>query len=149
MERASSLTLRWVPRRSHLLVISANHRSTRFIHDDDLGVKWKSNREWRSNQRWISGVLWLEELSSSAPSEEFAAYVWDRRIDSGNRMTFAPDGKTRLGTPWERAHCSDSLRAALMDAGLLRWADYRAGLLAPFAIDDSLRDVGSRQAELI
>ena len=35
-----------------------------------------------------------------------------------------------------------------MDAGLLRWADYRAGLLAPFAIDDSLRDVGSRQAEL-
>ena len=37
MDAASSLTLRWVPRRSHLLVISANQRSTRFIQS----TRWR------------------------------------------------------------------------------------------------------------
>src|SRR3954449_12084089 len=31
-------------RRSILLVSSANQRSTRFIHDDEVGVKWNVNR---------------------------------------------------------------------------------------------------------
>jgi len=39
MDAASSSTLRWVPPRNHLLVSSANQR-TRFIHDDNVGVKW-------------------------------------------------------------------------------------------------------------
>src|SRR3954449_10902833 len=65
MDRARSFTLVWVPRRNHLVVSSANHRSTRFIHDDDVGVKWNWKRGWRTSQRWIAGVLWVEELSST------------------------------------------------------------------------------------
>jgi hypothetical protein len=33
IEAMSSPTERWVPRRSHLLVSSANHRSTKFNHE--------------------------------------------------------------------------------------------------------------------
>jgi hypothetical protein len=33
IERSSSATERWVPRRSHLLVSSVNQRSTRFSHE--------------------------------------------------------------------------------------------------------------------
>src|ERR1039458_6146401 len=65
MDAASSLTLRWVPRRIHLVVISANHRSTRFIHDEEVGVKWNSKRGWRTSHRWMDGVLWVELLSST------------------------------------------------------------------------------------
>src|SRR4051794_19167521 len=65
MDRARSFTLVWVPRRHHLVVSSANHRSTRFIHDDDVGVKWNWKRGWRTSQRWIAGVLWVEELSNT------------------------------------------------------------------------------------
>ena len=39
MEWASSLTLRWVPLRIDFSVISANHRSTRFSQELDVGVK--------------------------------------------------------------------------------------------------------------
>jgi len=45
------------PRRSHLLVSSANQRSTRFIHDDEVGVKWKWTLGWLKSQRWMVGVL--------------------------------------------------------------------------------------------
>src|ERR1035441_3701432 len=65
MDAASSLTLRCVPRRSHLLVSSANQRSTRFIHDDEVGVKWKWTLGWLKSQRWMAGVLWVEELSNT------------------------------------------------------------------------------------
>ena len=33
-----------VPRRRRLSVSSPNHRSTRFSHDEEVGVKWRWNR---------------------------------------------------------------------------------------------------------
>ena len=36
----------WVPRRSFLVVSSANQRSTRFSHDELVGVKCRTNRGW-------------------------------------------------------------------------------------------------------
>ena len=41
--RISSDTLRKVPRRILLLVISENQRSTRFSHDELVGTKWRWN----------------------------------------------------------------------------------------------------------
>lgn len=66
MAASSSLVERCVPRRSHLFVNSANHRSTKFIHDEYVGVKWRWNLGWRARQRWISGVLWVETLSRNS-----------------------------------------------------------------------------------
>jgi len=37
----SSLTLRKVPRRMRLRVISAKNRSTRLSHEAEVGVKWR------------------------------------------------------------------------------------------------------------
>src|SRR3954451_19512959 len=52
-------------RRSRLLGSSANHRSTRFIHDDEVGVKWNVNLGCLRSQSWIAGVLCVDELSST------------------------------------------------------------------------------------
>jgi hypothetical protein len=30
---------------------------TRFIHDDEVGVKWKWTLGWLKSQRWMAGVL--------------------------------------------------------------------------------------------
>ena len=46
-------------------VSSANHRSTRFSHEELVGVKWKWNLGCRSSQVLMAGVLCVEELSST------------------------------------------------------------------------------------
>ena len=57
MSASSSVTLRCAERRSFRLVSSANHRSTRFIHDELVGVKCRWNRGWRSSHFFTSAVL--------------------------------------------------------------------------------------------
>src|SRR3954471_17016405 len=79
IDAASFLTRRCVPRRSHFVVSSANHRSTRFIHDDDVGVKWNSKRGWRISQRRIAGVLWVEDLSNTTWTVRSAGTVLSMR----------------------------------------------------------------------
>ena len=59
MSVSSSVTLRWAERRSLRLVSSANQRSTRFSHEELVGVKCRWNRGWRSSHCLISGVLWV------------------------------------------------------------------------------------------
>jgi hypothetical protein len=49
----------WTPRRISLSVSRPNHRSTWFIHDEPVGVKWTQKRGWRASQVLISGVLWV------------------------------------------------------------------------------------------
>ena len=53
------------PRRSFLVVSSANQRSTRLSHDELVGVKCRTNRGWAASHRLIAGVLWVEALSST------------------------------------------------------------------------------------
>src|SRR5213596_846670 len=65
MSALSWRTERCVPRRSFLVVSSANQRSTRFNHELDVGVKCKTKRGWAVSQLRIAGVLCVEELSST------------------------------------------------------------------------------------
>ena len=51
MSVLSSRTERWVPRRSFLVVSSENQRSTRFSHEELVGVKCRTNRGWPASQR--------------------------------------------------------------------------------------------------
>ena len=65
MDAARSLTLRCVPRRSHLLVSSANQRSTRFIpHDNEVG-EVELDTGMAQEQAVDGRVLWVEELSNT------------------------------------------------------------------------------------
>src|ERR1019366_102636 len=59
----SSLTEPTLPRRIAPRVRIPNHVSIWFIHDAEVGVKWKVIRGWRSSQARTSGVLWLDTLS--------------------------------------------------------------------------------------
>ena len=52
-----SFTLRNTPRRIRLLVSSANHRSTKLIHEPYVGVKWTWNRGRLTNHFRIIAVL--------------------------------------------------------------------------------------------
>lgn len=45
------------PRRRRLLVKALNQHSTRFSHDEEVGVKWKRKRGLVVNQRLTSGCL--------------------------------------------------------------------------------------------
>src|SRR5918994_2699060 len=67
MASVSSRTELNVPRRMHLLVISANQRSTRFNHDDEVGVKWRCQRlrGGLSSQRCTGSALWADRLSNT------------------------------------------------------------------------------------
>ena len=65
MSALSSRTDRCAPRRSFLVVSSASQRSTRFSHEELVGVKCKTKRGWAVSQRWMAGVLCVEELSST------------------------------------------------------------------------------------
>jgi len=76
--RSSSATLRWVPRRSHLAVSSANQRSTRFSQDAEIGVKCTWKRGWASSHRWIAGVLRVEALSMTMCTSSSAGRAVDR-----------------------------------------------------------------------
>ena len=49
MSRSSSMTLRWVERRSLRQVNSANQRSTRLSQDAEVGVKCRWKRGCRSS----------------------------------------------------------------------------------------------------
>jgi hypothetical protein len=57
MASSSSATLRCTPRRTCLVVSSANQRSTKFSHEPYVGVKCPENRGRLANQRWIREVL--------------------------------------------------------------------------------------------
>jgi len=57
MWELSWLTERWVPRRSFLFVSSENRRSTRFSHEELVGVKCRTKRGWASSHRWLAGVV--------------------------------------------------------------------------------------------
>jgi hypothetical protein len=46
-----------LPERITSAVKSAKKRSTRFIHDDDVGVKWDLKRGWRPSQALTFGCL--------------------------------------------------------------------------------------------
>jgi hypothetical protein len=46
-------------RRISLSVSRPNHRSTWFIQDEPVGVKWTWKRGWRASQVLISAVLWV------------------------------------------------------------------------------------------
>jgi len=59
MSASSSVTLRWADRRSLRFVNSANHRSTRFSHDELVGVKCRWKRGCFSSQSLMAGVLWV------------------------------------------------------------------------------------------
>ena len=59
MSASSSVTLRCAERRSLRLVSSANHRSTRFIQEELVGVKCRWNRGWRSSHLRTAAVLWV------------------------------------------------------------------------------------------
>jgi hypothetical protein len=58
---SSSATERWVPRRSPLVVSSADQRSTGFSQELSVGVKCSRTRGWASSHRWMAGLLWVEE----------------------------------------------------------------------------------------
>src|SRR3954471_5774189 len=60
-----SRTERCAPRRSFLVVSSANQRSTRFSHELDVGVKCRTKRGCASSHLWIAGVLCVLLLSST------------------------------------------------------------------------------------
>jgi hypothetical protein len=53
MASSSSATLRCTPRRTCLVVSSANQRSTKFGHEPYVGVKCPENGGRLANQRWI------------------------------------------------------------------------------------------------
>ena len=55
MSASSSVTLRCADRRSFRFGSSANHRSTRFIHEALVGVK----RGWRSSHLRTASALWV------------------------------------------------------------------------------------------
>jgi len=55
----------WVPRRSFLVVSSANQRSTRLSQEALVGVKCTTNLGCAVNQRFTAGVLWVEALSKT------------------------------------------------------------------------------------
>ena len=57
MSACSARTDRCAPRRSFLVVSSPNQRSTRFIHELEVGVKCNSKRGWASSHCLIAGVL--------------------------------------------------------------------------------------------
>ena len=59
MSSSSSVTLRWADLRSLRFVSSANHRSTRFSHDELVGVKCNWKRGCFSSQSLMAGVLWV------------------------------------------------------------------------------------------
>ena len=59
MADSSSLVDRWVPRRSHLLVSSADLELDE-VEPRAVGrSEWRWNRECRMSHPWISGVLWV------------------------------------------------------------------------------------------
>ena len=51
--------LRCAERRSLRLVNSANHHSTRFIHEALVGVKRRRKRGWRNQPPADASVLWV------------------------------------------------------------------------------------------
>jgi len=59
MSDSSSVTLRCADLWSLRLVSSANHRSTRFSHDELVGVKCGWNLGCFTSHWWIAGVLWV------------------------------------------------------------------------------------------
>ena len=66
MTASNSLVERCVPRRSHLLVSSANQRSTRFIHDAVGGREVEDGTGGGATASGESpGVLWVETLSTT------------------------------------------------------------------------------------
>ena len=55
-----------LPRRSALSVSSRNQRSTRFSHDDEVGVKCRWNRGWRPARShvgvFVGGVVVQDQM---------------------------------------------------------------------------------------
>jgi hypothetical protein len=56
MVLTSSRTLRCALRRSRFVIRAENHRSTRFIQEAYVGVKWKWKRGCRASHRWIAAL---------------------------------------------------------------------------------------------
>lgn len=73
----SSGTDRKTPRRMALSVRSRNHRSTKFSHGLEVGVKWK----------WKRGCL----ASRDGTGRVQAGNFWRPRPNLVNRRTIAPD----------------------------------------------------------
>src|SRR5450759_1348156 len=61
----SSLTERKLPRRMASRLRMPNQVSIWFIHDADVGVKWKLTLGWASSHSRTAGVLWELTLSST------------------------------------------------------------------------------------
>src|SRR3954454_10806688 len=73
-------TERCAPRRSFLVVSSADQRSTRFSHELVVGVKCRTNRGWAARHFWIAGVLCVELLSSTTCTSSSAGTSWPRAM---------------------------------------------------------------------
>ena len=59
MSLSSAFTEVWTPRRMSLSVSRPNQRSTWFIQEEPVGVKWTWKRGWFPSQVLISAVLWV------------------------------------------------------------------------------------------
>jgi hypothetical protein len=110
----SSAVLLWLLRRKACSVRLANQRSTRFSHDEYVGVKCRRKRGCRLSQRRIAGVLWMEELSTTTctfrSAGTSASMSFRKRRNSTARLSgkHAPitlpvatfSAAKRLVTPW-------------------------------------------------
>ena len=59
MAAINSGTLSKLPRRTRFSVSSRNHRSTRFSHDELVGMKWRVNRGCLSSHARTLGSVWV------------------------------------------------------------------------------------------
>lgn len=80
----------WVPRRSFLVVSSANQRSTRLSQEELVGVKCSTNLGWFVSQRFTAGVLWVEALSST---------TWQSRSAGTSASIFLRNARNSWAVP--------------------------------------------------
>ena len=116
-----------MPRRSFLLVSSANQRSTRFSHELQVGVKCRTNRGWAASQRWIAGVLWVEALSRIRCTSRSAGTArsrvvqelleLDRAVAGVQRADHLAGGEVQRGVQARGARALVVVRRALRRAG--------------------------------
>ena len=75
MARSSCDTLVKTPRRIRSVVIFPNQRSTRFSHDEDVGMKWRWKRGCRASQSLTSCFLWV--VGNAVDVERFGSAAVD------------------------------------------------------------------------
>src|SRR5215831_12191697 len=89
MSRTSSPIEAKLPERITSAVKSAKKRSTRFIHDDDVGVKWDLKRGWRSSHALDNYHTKIEFLEFEVRNRNLtmvcdkAMFIWFHEVRNG------------------------------------------------------------------